>query len=213
MFDNSLLADFRAIWPQLDWPKDISSSDKEAYAPTFLKELKALCIGFKEQPENFTFQQTAVFILWKRIETEFKPEIVQKKTKLKTPKLGGLESITCTKEGCGNETGIWQEQRKHTLTTEVALCCTVCGEVLSEPVQIIVKEKAPAKAREPKALKVSAKPKKPTKKDEALYESMKQTIETLGLSLEIYQPEEQEVFNRVQTWREENATVSTQTSN
>jgi hypothetical protein len=204
MFDNTLLADFHSLWPNLDWPKDISSSDKEAYSPSFLKELKALVAGFKEQAENFTFQQTAVVILWKRIETEFKPEVVQKKTKLKTPKLGALESITCTKEGCGNESGIWKEQRKFSLTTEVALCCTICGEILSEPVQIIVKEKAPAKPREPRALKAPAKPKKPTKKDNDLFDSMKMSIEQFGLELEIYQPEEQEVFNRVKAWREEN---------
>jgi hypothetical protein len=202
MFDNTLLKDFSALWPDLDWPKDISSSDKEAYSPSFLNELKVLCLSFKEQAENYTFQQTAVVVLWKRIETEFKPEVVQKKTKLKAPKLGALESITCTNEGCGNETGIWKEQRKFTLTTEVALCCTVCGEILSEPVQIIVKEKAPAKPREPKA---PAKPKKPTKKDNDLFDSMKLSIEQFGLALEIYQPEEQEVFNRVKVWREENA--------
>jgi len=199
--EEELLKKFKQIWPGLSWPEEIDSYDKQAYPDFFIKDLKALVKQVNEKAEALTFMETALNIFWQRLETKFKPEIVQKKTKLKAPKLGAIETVDCT--ACGNTSGIWIEFQELPLVREVHLVCGACQTVLSDRVQIAKGKTALPRAKKEPSLK-EVKAKKPTKKAMEEFKSMKITMEKYGVSLADYEQAEQDLYNKVLAWEESN---------
>ena len=200
--EEDLLSRFKRVWPEIQWPEAIESYNKEDYPSFFIKDLKDLVATLSEKDSALSFIETAVNIFWQRLETRFKPEIVQKKTKIKTPKLGALETIECT--ACANTTGIWVEARELPLVLEVELVCSECQTVLSDRVQISKTAKAKAKTER---IAKPAKPKKPTKKELEEFTAMKSTMEKFNFPLEDYEKDLQELYNKCLTWEQENGKV------
>ena len=200
--EEDLLSRFKRIWPEIQWPEAIESYNKEDYPAFFIKDLKDLIASLSEKDTPLSFIETAINIFWQRLETQFKPEIIQKKTKLKTPKLGALETIECSK--CASATGVWVEARELPLVREVELVCSECQAVLSDRVQI-----AKTVAAKPKTERIAkpAKPKKPTKKELEEFTAMKSTMEKFNFPLEDYEKDLQELYNKCLTWEQENGKV------
>lgn len=200
--ESTLLKEFKKIWPNLAWPESFESFDKKDYPEFFIKDLKQVYKSLEEKGNDLTFFESALCVFWRRLETNFKPEIITKKTKVKTPKLGALEAVECS---CGNETGIWKEVNAFPLTIEVKLFCTKCDSELSESVQILVKAKKVSESKEPKVKAISDKPakvKKPSKKDLAEFDSLVILMEKYKTSIEELGEESQELYYRVKTWKE-----------
>jgi len=201
--EEKLLTNFKKIWPEMNWPETLDSFDKDEHNPSFIKELKSLVKDLKEKGNNLTFYESAVIILWRRLDAKFKPEIITKKTKLKTPRVGAFETVDC---GCGNDTGVWEVVGQYPLTWHVKLKCTKCEEFLSEVVQIAPKAIKPPKPPKEKKEVVpkEIKPKKPTKKDIQLYDSLIKFLEVYKIPIEAADEESLTAYKKVLLWRETN---------
>lgn len=193
-----LLAELRKEFPAIRWPEDISSTDKNSYPPSFVQELHAEAKSLKKLEKQLNFAQTGLIVFDKRLQVEFKPTVVTKKTKLKAPKKGALVEVECSVEGCKGTTGMWLVKGETLYTEKLKLCCTECEAELSEFVEIVKKPEKLKKEKAPSKAKV----KKPTKKQTDEHKEMTATMKKFGLTLDDFSEAEQETYNFVQSWLE-----------
>lgn len=192
----NLLIELKRAFPAIQWPEDISSTEKASYPQSFINEVHLEAKALKKLSQQLSFAQTGLVVFDKRLQVEFKPLVVAKKTKLKAPKKGALVEVECSVESCSGTTGMWLVKGETLYTEKLKICCAECGTELSDFVEIVKKPEKPKKEKAP------AKAKKPTKKQKDEHKEMQATMQKFGLTLEDFSEVEQETYNFVQSWIE-----------
>lgn len=192
----TLLAKFKTTFPDINWPEDITSSEKSSYNSFFLTQVLAKAKELKQRQTLLSYVETALVIFAKRLAVEFKPTVVTKKTKLKIPKKNAIVEIDCSEPTCAGRTAIWLVKGETVFTEQLKLCCTVCQAELSEVVEIVKKPEKPKKT----TTTVTKKPKKPTKKQLEEVNGMNNVMKEFEITITDFSEEEQILYANVQAW-------------